>query len=135
MQILELIPSGDHAYPLHESKVPAGFPSPAADHVEERLSTDDYLVSNPTATYFVRVTGDSMIDAGIFDGDVLVVDRSMTPVVGMVVLAEIDGEFTVKTLGRDKLVPANPAYSPIRFNEGQEVAIIGVVTGSMRKFV
>ncbi|WP_159355123.1 LexA family protein [Methylovorus glucosotrophus] len=121
--------------PLYDNPVAAGFPSPAADHVEDRLSADDYLVVNPTATYFVRVKGDSMIDAGIFDGDVLVVDRSITPSLGHVVLAEVDGEFTVKYLGRGKLLPANSSYQSIFFKEGQTVEIIGVVTGSMRRFV
>jgi DNA polymerase V len=123
------------AIPLYDNPVAAGFPSPAADHVEDRLSADDYLVNNPTATYFVRVKGDSMIEAGIFDGDVLVVDRSIKPSIGSVVLAEIDGEFTVKYLGREKLLPANGRYQPILFKEGQTVELIGVVTGSMRRFV
>lgn len=123
------------AIPLYDNPVAAGFPSPAADHVEDRLSADDYLVVNPTATYFVRVKGDSMIEAGIFDGDVLVVDRSITPSLGHVVLAEVDGEFTVKYLGRGKLLPANSSYQPIFFKEGQTVEIIGVVTGSMRRFI
>lgn len=121
--------------PLYDNPVAAGFPSPAADHVEDRLSADDYLVANPTATYFVRVKGDSMIDAGIFDGDVLVVDRSITPSIGHVVLAEVDGEFTVKYLGRGQLLPANQAYQPIKFKDGQTVEVIGVVTGSMRRFI
>ena len=123
------------AIPLYDNPVAAGFPRPAADHVEDRLSADDYLVSNATATYFVRVKGDSMIEAGIFDGDVLVVDRSITPGIGHIVLAELDGEFTVKYLGRGQLLPANPAYQPIKFKDGQTVEIVGVVTGSMRRFV
>jgi len=121
--------------PLYDNPVAAGFPSPAADHVEDRLSADNYLVANPTATYFVRVKGDSMIEAGIFDGDVLVVDRSIKPSLGHVVLAEVDGEFTVKYLGRGQLLPANAAYQPIKFKDGQTVEVIGVVTGSMRRFV
>ena len=76
-----------------------------------------------------------MIDAGIFEGDVLVVDRSITPAVGMIVLAEIEGEFTVKTLGHNQLIPANAAFKPIKFKDGSDVTIVGVVTGSMRKFM
>jgi DNA polymerase V len=121
--------------PLYENKVSAGFPSPAADHVESRLSTDDYLIKNPTATYFVKVKGDSMIDAQIFDGDVLIVDRSIDPSVGKIILAEVNGAFTVKYLGKQKLIPANPMYKEINFDESESVTIIGVVTGSMRKFL
>lgn len=121
--------------PLFGTKVAAGFPSPAADHIEARLSADDYLVKNPTATYFVRVKGDSMINAGIFDNDVLVVDRSLEPSIGQIILAEVDGEFTVKYLSKNQLLPANPNYKPISFNDAESVALIGVVTGSMRKFL
>lgn len=121
--------------PLFNNKVSAGFPSPAADHVEVRLSADQYLVKNPTATYFVRVKGDSMIDAGILNGDVLVVDRSLDPSIGQIILAEVDGEFTVKYLGQNKLTPANPKYKSISFDDVDTVALIGVVTGSMRKYI
>lgn len=120
--------------PMFESKVSAGFPSPAADHVQSRLSADDYLVANPIATYFVKVKGDSMIEAGIYDGDVLVVDRSTEPSIGQIILAEVDGEFTVKYLGKEELIPANAKYKPIKFADAETIALIGVVTGSMRKF-
>ena len=120
--------------PMYSQKVPAGFPSPATDYVEARLSADDYLVKNPIATYFVRVKGDSMMNAGIFDGDVLIVDRSIEPSIGQVVLAEVDGEFTVKYLGQNKLIPANPAFEPMEFKDGQTISVVGVITGSMRKF-
>jgi DNA polymerase V len=98
------------------------------------LSADQYLVKNPTATYFVRVKGDSMVNAGIYSGDVLVVDRSVEPSIGQIILAEVDGEFTVKYLGQNQLVPANSHYSAISFDQADTVALIGVVTGSMRKF-
>jgi DNA polymerase V len=124
--------------PLYTSKVAAGFPSPADDHVEKRLNPNEYLVENDSATFFVRVKGDSMVDAGIFDNDVLVVDRSKVPAVGDIVLAVLDGEFTVKTLGHSKegarLIPANSAYPIIEIKEGQSFEIFGVITGSMRKF-
>lgn len=121
--------------PLYDSTVSAGFPSPAADHIESRLTTDEYLIKNATATFFVRVKGDSMIDAGINHGDILVVDRSLDPRIGNIVLAEIDGEFTVKYLGRQQLIPANPKYPTISFIEGQTVVVIGVATGLMRKLL
>ncbi len=124
--------------PLYTTKVAAGFPSPADDHIERRLDPSDYLVENGTTTFFVRVKGNSMIDVGIFDNDVLVVDRSLTAQIGDIVLAVLDGEFTVKTLGRSKtgarLIPANQEFPVIEVKEGQSFEVWGVVTGSMRKF-
>jgi DNA polymerase V len=128
-------PSKGSLIRLFSNKISAGFPSPAADHIEDRLSTEDYLVKNPTATYFVRVKGDSMIDAGIFDNDVLVIDRSIEPSIGYIILAELDGEFTVKYLGHQQLLPANQKYKPIVFANNETINLIGVVTGSMRKFL
>ena len=126
------------ALPLYTSKVAAGFPSPADDHVEKRLNPSDYLVQNDSATFFVRVKGDSMIDAGIFEDDVLVVDRSRVAQIGDIVLSVLDGEFTVKTLGKSKvgarLIPANKNYPVIEVKESQSFDVCGVVTGSMRKF-
>jgi DNA polymerase V len=126
---------GTISIPLYDHPVSAGFPSPAADHVEARLTTDTYLVKNPVSTFFVKVKGDSMIDAGITHGDILIVDRSIAPVIGNIVLAELDGEFTVKYLGHDELIPANTKYNPIRFVEGQAVSLVGVVSGLMRKYL
>jgi DNA polymerase V len=127
-----------HTLPLYTSKVAAGFPATADDHVAQRLNPSDYLVANDSSTFFVRVRGESMIDAGIFDGDVLVVDRSRGAQVGDIVLAILDTEFTVKTLGRSKngvrLIPANANYPIIEVSEAQSFEIWGVVTGSMRKF-
>lgn len=124
--------------PLYTTKVAAGFPSPAEDHVERRLDPTDYLVQNDSATFFVRVKGESMIDAGIFDSDVLIVDRSLEARAGDIVLAMLDGEFTVKTLGivnqRPRLIPANKLFEVIEIKDGQAFEILGVVTGSMRKF-
>tara|TARA_Y100001936_G_C16082901_1_gene679280 strand:- start:2665 stop:3267 length:603 start_codon:yes stop_codon:yes gene_type:complete len=125
-------------FPLYTSKVAAGFPSPADDHVEKRLNPSDYLVENDNATFFVRVKGDSMIEAGIFDNDVLVIDRSIPQQTGDIILAMLDGEFTVKILEQSKkgitLIPANQNYSSIKIKEEQSFEIWGVVTGSMRKF-
>jgi DNA polymerase V len=137
--LAELAPdSRKMVLPLYSTKVMAGFPSPADDHIERRLNPSDYLVDNDGATFFVRVKGDSMIDAGIFEDDVLVIDRSRVPQIGDIVLAVLDGEFTVKTLGKSKsnprLIPANKHYSVIEVKEGQSFEVWGVVTGSMRKF-
>jgi DNA polymerase V len=124
--------------PLYSTKVAAGFPSPADDHIDKRLDPSEYLIDNDTATFFVRVKGDSMIDAGIFEDDVLVIDRGRVPQVGDIVLAMLDGEFTVKTLGKSKdgvrLLPANKLYPVIEVGKEQSFEIWGVVTGSMRKF-
>ena len=138
-EILQLdSPGAPLSLPLYSSKVAAGFPSPADDHVEKRLNPNDYLISNDSSTFCVRVKGDSMIDAGIFENDVLVVDRSRVAQLGDIVLAILDGEFTVKILGKSKhgprLIPANANYPVIDIGEAQFFEVWGVVTGSMRKF-
>lgn len=125
--------------PLYSTKVAAGFPSPADDHVEKRLDLNEYLITEADATFFVRIKGDSMIDAGIYDNDVAIVDKSKIPSMGDIVLAAVDGEFTIKSLAKSKeglprLLPANPKYSPIEIKEGMQFEIWGVVTGSVRKF-
>lgn len=127
--------------PLYESKVPAGFPSPADDHVEKRLDPNDYLIDQADSTFFVTIQGESMIEAGLMPGDKAVVDRSKMPVVGDIVLAMIDGEFTIKTLskqknGHPKLLPANSSgkYTPISITEEMQFEVWGVVIGSFRRF-
>jgi DNA polymerase V len=121
--------------PLFGHKVPVGFPSPADDYVEDRLDFNQLLVQNKSATFFLRVKGDSMFNAGIHDGDIIVVDRSVEPVDGSVVVAVVDGELTIKRLvrcnGVTELRAENPKYSPIRFKEGQELTIWGVVTSAV----
>ena len=121
--------------PLFGHTVPAGFPSPADDYVEDRLDLNQLLVQNKSATFFLRVKGDSMINAGIHDGDIIVVDRSVEPVDRSVVVAVIDGELTIKRLvkrnGVAELHAENPKYDPIRFKEGQELTIWGVVTSAV----
>ena len=125
--------------PLYSTKVAAGFPSPADDHVEKRLDLNEYLINEADATFFVRIKGDSMIEAGIFEDDVAIVDKSRLAKMGDIVLAEVDGEFTIKSLAKSKeglprLLPANAKFSPIEIKEGQNFQIVGVVTGSVRKF-
>ena len=120
---------------LYGHKVSAGFPSPADDYVEDRLDLNQLLVHNQSATFFLRVKGDSMINAGIHDGDIIVVDRSITPVDRSVVVAVIESELTVKRLilanGIAELHAENPKYAPIRFKKGQEMTIWGVVTSAV----
>jgi len=123
---------------LFEHKVPAGFPSPADDHIEKRLDLNDYLIKQKEATFFVRIKGDSMIDAGIHDNDIVIVDKSQKASNGDIVLASIDGDFTVKLLSNYKskyrLLAANEKYKPIEINESMQFEVWGVVTGAVRKF-
>lgn len=118
--------------PLFASGVSAGFPSPADDYVEGRLDLNQFMVKHPAATFFVRVSGDSMIGAGIHDGDILVVDRSLEPVSGRVVIAVVNGELTVKRLfrckGKARLLAENPGYPPIELTEETACEVWGVVT-------
>ena len=124
--------------PLFASKVPAGFPSPADDYIERDLSLDEHLIRNRIATFFVHVKGDSMRDAGIQDGNLLVVDKSITPRHGSIVVAEVDREMTVKRLykrrGEIRLQAANPAYPDIPILPDSEVVIWGVVTHAIHSF-
>lgn len=125
--------------PLYSNRVPAGIPSPVDDHVDKRLDLNEYMIREADATFFVRIRGDSMIDAGIFDNDVVIVDKSLVAGMGDIVLASVNGEFTVKTLGKSKestprLLPANPKFSPFEIKEGMDFDVWGVVTGSLRKF-
>ena len=112
--------------------MPAGFPSPAEDHVEGRLDLNEHLIRHPAATFFVRASGDSMLGAGIHPGDLLVVDRALEPAHGRVVIAVVDGELTVKRLevrdGRVRLLAENDRYPPIELAPGVELQVWGVVT-------
>lgn len=129
------------ALPLYSSKVSAGLPSPADEHIEKRLDPSEFLIDRKDSTFFVTIQGYSMIDAGLLPGDKAVVDRSKLASVGDIVLAVLNGEFTIKTLGRHKsgtprLLPANSSgdYSPIEITEDMQFEIWGVVTGSFRRF-
>lgn len=120
--------------PLFSNRIPAGFPSPADDHVEDRIDLNEELIRNPPATFLIRVEGNSMIDANIFAGDILIVDRSIEARDSHVIVAVVDGKFTVKRLsmkrGKVRLLPENPdpVYQPIEFKDGQELVVWGVVT-------
>ena len=123
--------------PYSDIKCPAGFPSPAADYIQEGLDFNDYLVQHRAATFVFDVAGYSMLGAGICDGDKIVVDRSVTPRHGHIVVAVIDGQHTVKRLYLDgdavELRPENPDYPVIAIREGEELMIFGVVVGVVRK--
>ena len=125
--------------PLFSHAVPAGFPSPADDYIQGRLSLDEHLIANKEATFFVRAKGSSMVGAGIFDGDLLVVDKSLEPQSGNIVIAVMDGELTVKRLiklGETVILrPENPRFKDIELKDGQELQVWGVVTSTVKKFI
>jgi len=131
------IPETSREVEIGESVIPAGFPTPA-DDFHETFDIVSHIVSHPTATFFMRVAGDSMTGAGIFDGDLLVVDRSLEAESGDIVVAILNGEFTIKRFRRSgsaiELVPENPRYRKIVLNEGMELEIWGVVTGTYKSF-
>lgn len=120
------------------SRIEAGFPSPADDYLEGKLDLNKHLIERPAATFFLRVSGDSMTGAGIYPGDILIVDRSIPPSDGMIVIAVVDGELTVKRLyqrhGRVRLLPENSHYQPIEINTGQDMHVWGVVIHAVHSF-
>lgn len=125
--------------PLFSSKVSAGFPSPCDDHIAKRLNIHDYLVEQDDATFLVTIMGLSMRDAGLLPKDVAVVNRSKVPAIGNIVMAIVDGEFTIKFLGLSEsgsplLIPANPDFKAIEIKDGMDFEVWGVVTGSLRKY-
>ena len=116
---------------LIEQGISAGFPSPADDFKEIRISLDRELVKNKEATFYARVSGDSMIGAGLEDGDLLIIDRSLNPENGKIAVCLVDGEFTVKRIKKIKkyfyLMPENKKYNPIKITEENELTVWGVV--------
>lgn len=130
---LDLIqPMNPLTIPFFGHRVQAGFPSPADDYVAEKLDLNQHLMPHQEASFMLRAKGDSMMGANIHDGDLLVVDRSINPTHGCVVIAAVDGQFTVKRLekkrGKVRLLPANPNFEPIELKDDQELQIFGVVT-------
>ena len=123
--------------PFYQSNVPAGFPSPAEDFTDLDLNLQEYLVQHPSATFCVRVTGDSMQNAGICSGDVMVVDRALEPQNNTIVLAILDGEFTVKRIQKKGqelyLKPENSKFKPIQITEEMNFQVWGVVTHIIHK--
>lgn len=124
--------------PLYDAQPAAGFPSPGDDLVEQPLDLNDLMIDNPTSTFFVRVDGDSMEGARIFDGDILVIDRSIQAREGMIVVAAVYGELVVKRLQKTAtglaLISENVGYAPILIDDTEGCFIWGVVTGSARVF-
>jgi len=129
----------ERSLPLHfaDEGVRAGFPSPAQDFMEQALDFNRDMIKNPDATFYARVKGDSMIDDGISNGDILVIDRSLSSQNGSLAVCAIDGEFTLKRIkvidSEIYLMPANRAYNPIKITEGQEFIVWGIVLYVIKK--
>ena len=123
--------------PYYDTKVQAGFPSPAEDHLEQRLDLNTLVIDNPSATFFVRVAGESMRGIGITDGDILVVDRSIENWENRIVVAVIDSEFTIKRFTKLNetvvLEAENPDYPPIKITEEMDFSVWGVVCWTLKK--
>ncbi|MES2121603.1 MAG: translesion error-prone DNA polymerase V autoproteolytic subunit [Chlamydiota bacterium] len=123
--------------PLFHANVQAGFPSPAEDYLDQQLDLNQLLISHPAATFFVRVAGDSMVNAGITSGDILVVDRALPATTGKIAVVILNSEFTVKRLClKDKkilLLPENPSYPVIEVEEGSDFQVWGIVTYVIHK--
>jgi len=123
--------------PLFGHSVEAGFPSAADDYIEKELDLNTHLIKHPSATFLARANGNSMIGRGIYDGDTLIVDRSIEPQHGNIVIAALNGELTCKVLDKRQhcLMPANPSIKPIMINEHSDLLIEGVVIHSIRHHI
>lgn len=132
LSFYKYVSNGFVKLPYVEEGIKAGFPSPAADFEGKTISLDEELIKNKTATFFARVDGDSMVGAGMSNGDLLVVDRSLEPQNGKIAVCMLDGEFTVKRLrvikGQVYLVPENKIFPEIKVEKDQELIIWGIVT-------
>lgn len=135
--VMTVIEGESYEIPLYSGKVQAGLPEMTDDYIEGRVNLNSLLITNPKKTFFVRATGDSMIDAGIFSNDTLIVDSGIQPKNNHIVIAALNGELTVKRLsikddGRILLMPENQQFSPIEVTEENDFHIWGVVTNSIR---
>ncbi len=130
--ISRFIKNKGYQLPLYSTKVAAGHPTFADDHIDALVDLNEHLIKNPLSTFLVKVSGKSMIDAGIDENDILIVDRVIQPAHGNIVIAAIDGQLTVKRLHKKNnqliLIAENEAFKPIKINEGNEFFIWGVVT-------
>lgn len=136
-QIQGIQPDTHWKLPFYETRIAAGFPSPADDFADTNLDLNEYLVKHPASTFFVRVSGDSMTGAGIFDGDILIVDRSLEVKNNDVIIAALDGELTVKRFRQKSgvvvLLPENSQYDPIQVEDESDFSVWGVVTAVIHK--
>lgn len=118
--------------PLFVAHIAAGFPSPAEDSIDKKLDLNEFLIKHPAATFFVRVEGESMLNAGIHHGDILIVDRALEVTNNKIVIAVINGELTVKRIRKQKghvyLIAENPEFSPVQITDAMDFEVWGVVT-------
>jgi DNA polymerase V len=135
--VTEFMETSGYRVPVYMSRVPAGTPEDADDYVEKKADLNSLLLRNPKDTFLLRVTGDSMMDAGIYENDMLTVDRKLEARNGQIVVALVDGRSTVKTFRKDRegiiLVPQNRRYMPIKILPQNDFQIVGVVTNVIRK--
>ena len=135
--VTEFLETSGYRLPIYASRVPAGTPEDADDHVEKTTELNSLLLRNPKDTFLLRVAGDSMMDAGIYENDMLTVDRKLEPRNGQIVVALVDGGATVKTFQKDRegitLVPENKRYAPIKILPANDFQILGVVTNVIRQ--
>lgn len=139
LQFLKLNTDSNKLISFFGSTVAAGFPSPAQDHVEKKIDLNEELITHPVATFFVKVVGSSMEDANIYEGDILIVDKALNASDGKIIVASIDGEFTVKRLriknGKTFLQPENPTFPAIELNSESKCQVWGVVTYIIHKAI
>lgn len=137
LDISGIRPESELQLPIADEGIKAGFPSPAQDFMDRAIDLNKELVRHPASTFYGRVRGDSMIDAGVYDGDILIIDKSLEPHDGDMAVCYIDGEFTIKHIRIEKevvwLVPANSSYEPIKVTKDNEFLIWGIVTYSIKK--
>jgi DNA polymerase V len=135
--VTEFMETSGYTLPVYASRVPAGTPEDADDHVEKTTDLNSLLLRNPKDTFLLRVSGDSMMDVGIYENDILTVDRKLEAHNGQIVVALVDGRSTVKTFRKDRkgitLTPENKRYIPIKILPGNDFQILGVVTNVIRK--
>ena len=131
--------SGNQSLQYADDGIFCGFPSPAQDYIDRTLNFNEEIIKHPSATFYAKALGDSMEDAGIEEGDILVIDRALDPRDGDIVIAHVNGEFTVKYLdiskkdkGMVRLVPGNKRYKPIVMHEGDELQVWGVVSSIIK---
>ena len=131
VEIFKADTASKQSLPLYLSRIKAGFPSPAEDYLDKKLDLNEHLIKHPASTFFLKVKGDSMVGAGINSGDILIVDRSLEPKDKRIVVAVVNGDFTVKRIIKsgDKLslMSENPKYSPIEIKDGMDFEVWGVV--------
>ncbi len=137
LEIFKAETDAELTLPIADEGIKAGFPSPAQDFMDLAIDLNKELVKHPASTFYGRVKGDSMIDAGIYDGDILIIDKSLDPRNGDMAVCYIDGEFTIKHIKIEKtviwLIPANEQYQPIKVTEDNDFLIWGIVTYSIKK--